>query len=207
MYTSADENFLFSDIQLGKGKPRSARKVTFEVDAVQEELWYRIAPCGGIKSCSNEECTFTASTREHLCPKHPFVPLKAIGRDCPMEFVYVWPDDNSDKRRWLTGICRNGDLKPNNLHNHPLHVATKISSKIIQDIKQKMTEDPTTKTYDIVTGMAQFYGISHTNINYLSLTMCMHTHYYYYYTSFRKRDGLHASCSITGSITGSSKQG
>lgn len=43
-YTSADENFLFSDIQLGKGKPHSARKVTFEVDGVQEELWYRITP-------------------------------------------------------------------------------------------------------------------------------------------------------------------
>ena len=93
-----------------------------------------------------------------------------------MEFMYVWPNDNSDKRRWLTGICRNSDLKQNNLHNHPLHVATKISSKIIQDIKQKMTEDPTTKTHDIVTGMAQFCGISHTNTNYLSLTTCMDRH-------------------------------
>ena len=33
-FTSADENFLFSDIQLGKGKPRSTHKVTFEVDGV-----------------------------------------------------------------------------------------------------------------------------------------------------------------------------
>lgn len=77
-YTSADENFFFSNIQLGKGKPCNARKVTFEVDRTQEELWYRIAPCGGIKSCSNEECTFTTSTREHLCPKHPSMPQKAV---------------------------------------------------------------------------------------------------------------------------------
>ncbi len=37
-YTSTDEHFLFSDIQLRKAKLCNARKVTFDVDGTQEEL-------------------------------------------------------------------------------------------------------------------------------------------------------------------------
>ena len=76
-FTSADEHFHFSDIHLGKGKPRNAHKVMFEVDKVQEELWYRIAPCAGIKSCSVPESTFTASTREHVCPSETLIQVTA----------------------------------------------------------------------------------------------------------------------------------
>ena len=73
LYTSTDEHFLFSDIQLGKGKPRNARKVTFDVDGTQEELWYRIAPCAGAKVCTSG-CSFVASTQELKCPSHPTQP-------------------------------------------------------------------------------------------------------------------------------------
>ena len=158
LYTSTDEHFLFSDIQLGKGKPRNARKVTFDVDGTQEELWYRIAPCAGAKVCTSG-CSFVASTRELKCPLHTNQPLCKVGGDCGVEFVYVWPDDSDDKRRWLSGLSRTGDLHASNLHNHPLHGASKIPSKVIHDICEKVAADPTIKTHDIITGKCIWYAM------------------------------------------------
>ena len=155
-YTSIDEYFLFSDIQLRKGKPRNARKVTFDVNGTQEEMWYRIAPCAGAKICT-ADCSFVTSTRELKCPLHPNQPLCNVGGDCSVEFVYVWPDDHDDKRHWLSGLSRTGDLHASNLHNHPLHGASKIPSKVIHDIREKVAADPTIKTHDIITGKCIWY--------------------------------------------------
>ena len=100
------------------------------VDGNEEELFYRIAPCGGVKRCSIEDCSYTTSVKEQRpCPNHTDVQLTAV-HDCPVEFVYVWPLNNNDKRRWLSGIIRRGDLSPNNLHNHPLHGPTKVPYKV-----------------------------------------------------------------------------
>lgn len=66
-YTQNNEHFLFDDIQISKGAPRN---VKCTVDG-EEFLNYRIAPCGGIKCCSVEECPYTISTAEHhSCPDH-----------------------------------------------------------------------------------------------------------------------------------------
>jgi hypothetical protein len=129
LYTKEDEHFLFTDIQLSKGKPRAARKITVHVDNKEEELFYRIAPCGGVKCCSAEGCSFTICNRDRRpCPKHPESSLVASGA-CPVEFVYVWPACNDDKRRWHSGIVRRDDMKDNDLHNHPLPSATKVPAK------------------------------------------------------------------------------
>lgn len=152
-YSKDDEHFLFNDIQIGKGKLRAARKVTTAVDGIEEELYYRIAPCGGVKRCPVKECTYTVSTKEHRsCPNHAEQKLELVN-ECPVEFVYVWPADEGDKRRWLSGIVRTGDLKSSNLHNHPLNGPTKVPSKVVHDIQHALELDPTLKTHDLITGM------------------------------------------------------
>lgn len=39
-YTKEDEHFLFSDIQISKGKPRAPRKITVSLNGTDEELYY-----------------------------------------------------------------------------------------------------------------------------------------------------------------------
>lgn len=151
-YTKDDEHFLFNDIQIGKGKFRAPRKVAFTVDGNKEELYYRIVPCAGVRKCPVEDCNYTISTREHRpCPDHADQKLE-LAKECPVEFVYVWPADEVDKRRWLTGIVRTGDLASNNLHNHPLNGPVKVPSKVVHDIEHALELDPTITTHDLVTG-------------------------------------------------------
>ena len=47
--------------------------------------------------------------------------------NCPVEFVYLTSNAKDGNRRWIDGLvrCRKGST--NNLHNHPLHGATKIA--------------------------------------------------------------------------------
>ena len=151
-YVKEDEHFLFNDIQIGKGKLRAARKVTITVDGNEEELYYRIAPCGGVKQCPVEDCTYTVSTKEHRpCPHHSEQQLE-LAKECSVESVYVWPADENDKWRCLSVIVRTGDLKSSNLHNHPLNGPTKVPSRIVHDIQHALEMDPTLKTHDIITG-------------------------------------------------------
>lgn len=151
-YTKEDEHFLFNDIQISKGKPRAARKITVSMKGKEEELYYRIAPCGGVKCCFAEDCSFSVSNKElRPCPQHPEAALVQSG-PCPVEFVYAWPTSSDDKRRWHSGIVRRNDMKSNNLHNHPLPGPTKVPAKVVQDIQQAMCLDSSLKTHDILTG-------------------------------------------------------
>lgn len=160
-YTKEDEHFLFNDVQLSKGKVRAARKIAALVDGKEEEIFYRIAPCGGVKCCAIEDCSYSISTREHRpCPEHPETSLVSSG-ECPVEYVYVWPVCSDDKRRWISGIVRRNDMEASNLHNHPLHGPNKVPAKVVHDIQQALTLDPTLKTHDIITGNNYyFYSIT-----------------------------------------------
>jgi len=152
-YTQNDDHFLFNDIQLSKGKLRAPRTVKAYVDGREEFLNYRFAPCRGVKRCSVEDCSYVIPFSERRsCPSHPEAVLLAT-EECPVEFVYVWPADSKDNRRWLSGIVRVGDLKSNNLHNHDVHGPTKIPSKIVEDIQSAVKLDPTLKTHDLMTGI------------------------------------------------------
>lgn len=125
-YVKEDQDFLFNDIQMSKGKPRAPRKVKFSVDGKEEELFYRLAPCSSNKQCCVEDCSYAIPIRENKsCPDHPDANL-IVKKECPVEFVYVWPENKDDKRRWISGITRTGDLRSNNLHNHPLLGPIKI---------------------------------------------------------------------------------
>lgn len=151
-YIKDDEHFLFNNIQIGKGKLRAARKVTISVDGKEENLYHRIAPCGGVKQCPVEGCPYTVSTKEHRpCPNHADQQLESM-KECPVEFVYVWPADDGDKRRWLSGIIQTGDLKSSNLHNLPFNGPSKVPSKVVHDIQRSLELDPTLKTHDLIIG-------------------------------------------------------
>lgn len=66
-----------------------------------------------------------------------------------MEFVYIWPEDGTDNRRWLTGITRSGDLEPDNLHSHP---EMKIPVKVDCDVRRAVIENPHLKPSDLSVG-------------------------------------------------------
>lgn len=107
-YDSKNEHFLFTDIQLSKGRARNPRKVTMNVAGTNEELWYRIIPCGGVKLCAKhlDGCMHVVPLRENTkCLDHPDEKL-IRSEECPVEFAYLWPESPKDKRRWMTGIIR-----------------------------------------------------------------------------------------------------
>ena len=125
--------------------------MTISVDGKEEDV-YQIAPCGGVKQCPVEDCPYTVSTKEHRpCPNHAEQQLEVV-KECPVEFVYVGPADEGDKRQWLSGIIRTGDLKSSNLHNHSLNGPSKVLSKVVHDIQRSLELDPTLKTHDLITG-------------------------------------------------------
>ena len=149
-YEKTDPDFTYADIQLGKGKARNQRQASVSVDGVDEDVIYRIVPCGGVKHCSEESCKYVVSTRETKpCPDHPGKKLNRT-ECCPVEFVYIKPQDPDDNRRWLTGLVRGPQSDAQSLHNHPIHGDTKIPGKIDADIRRAIISNPQLKTKDIV---------------------------------------------------------
>ena len=150
-YELSDPDFMFADIQLGKGKARNQREVKLNVDGNDEQIIYRIVPCGGVKVCSEESCNYVVSTRETKpCPEHKTKKIVRSG-NCPVEFVYLKPVDSNDNRRWLTGLVRR-PTNDQNLHNHPLHGDLKIPGKVDADIRRAVIGNPQLKTKDLVIG-------------------------------------------------------
>ena len=153
-YTSSDPHFLFHDIQLGKDKMRSKRRIKVDIDGLEEEVFYLIAPCKGVKYCGAHEtgCDYVTSTRESRpCENHPQLPL-IRSEPCSVEFVYIWPINEKDPRRWLTGIRRGDEAEDNNLHSHQLHCASKIPMRVQNDIKEAVAKNPHLKPDDLVVG-------------------------------------------------------
>lgn len=148
----ADPDILFTDIQLGKGKARGWRDVkNINIDGIQEDLTYRIVPCGGVKVCPEDNCEHVVPTSEiRPCPSHKTQLVRTS--NCPVEYVYIKPKDPHDNRRWLSGIDRCSDMKDNFLHNHPLHSDAKIPAKVKADITRALLKDPHLTTRDIIAG-------------------------------------------------------
>ena len=154
-YESSDPHFLYSDIQIGKGKARTTRKIQMNIDGKDETVYYRFTPCGGVKRCSmhSEGCSYVVSSGTlKLCSRHPEAVLERTS-ECPVDFFYIWPVDENDNRRWLTGITRSGDLQASDLHNHPHHKESKIPVKVDSDIRRAVLENPNIKSSELLTGM------------------------------------------------------
>ena len=71
---------------------------------------------------------------------------------CPVEFVYIHPKEVSDNRRWISGIVHCQKSPCDNLHNHPLHSASKISQCVRQRISDAVAANTTLTTSDITRG-------------------------------------------------------
>ena len=55
-YIEEKPHFLWEDVQLSKGKLNPDRCITLNVNGKDEPVFYRIAPCNGIKQCSAPDC-------------------------------------------------------------------------------------------------------------------------------------------------------
>ena len=166
-YEITDPHFIFTDIQLGKGKARPKRLIEMNIDGLKENVYYRLVPCAGVKRCGkhSEGCSYVAPTSATKpCSQHPDTPLERSG-ECPVDFFYVWPEKLTDNRRWLTGMVRSGDLQEDNLHNHPLHKEIKIPVKVDTDIRRAVIDNPHLRTSDLLVGMCYIYDCMCTNLN------------------------------------------
>ena len=152
-YDESAEHFLFDDIQLGKGNTRGTRKISTVVGKKEEEVYYKIAPCKGIKKCGESGCSYIISTWENKqCSQYPQAKLESSGF-CPVDFFYVWPANPQDKRRWVGGLVRSDDMKPQNIHNHPTNPPSKIPLKVQSDVRRAISANPHLKTSAIVIGI------------------------------------------------------
>ena len=152
-YTPTDPDFLYKDIQIGKGKARGNRTIKMDVDGAKEKVTYKLVPCNGVKMCLADGCNHVVPTWEiRPCLKHKCQPLtRSTG--CPVEFIYIRPENEADNRRWITGIDRCSGMKSHYLHNHPLHADAKIPEKVKGDIQKAVIKNPGLKTKDIIEGM------------------------------------------------------
>ena len=170
-YEPSDPHFMFSDIQLGKGKARPKRLLQMDVDGKEESMVYRFVPCGGVKKCGTEGCSYVAPTSAvKPCSQHKDTPLVRTG-ECPVIFFYVWPEDIQDNRRWLTGMLHSGDLTADNLHNHPLHSESRIPVKVDSDIRRAIVENPHIKTSELVVG--ELLVVAKFVLHNIFLCVCM----------------------------------
>ena len=56
-YVASKPHFLWDDIQMSKGKLNPDRMVTLNINGIDEEVFYRMAPCNGVKVCSAPVCS------------------------------------------------------------------------------------------------------------------------------------------------------
>ena len=66
-----DPHFIWKDVQLSKGQLNKDRLIKIEINDRNEELYYRSAPCLGVKYCPMEGCKHVVPIRDRRnCPKH-----------------------------------------------------------------------------------------------------------------------------------------
>ena len=151
----SDPHFLWSDIQLSKGVLNKDRMIDVSIGDKTEKLYYRSAPCLGVKTCPEVGCDYVAPIRERRsCKNHPQCKLQRSESACPVEFVYnMYPvEHQTDGRRWIGGIVRNQKSSSSNLHNHPLHGSNKICSLVQDKICNAIQANPSLTPTDISLG-------------------------------------------------------
>ena len=146
-----DPHFVWKDIQLSKGQLNRDRLITVDVGGKKLEVFYRSAPCSGVKYCPHEGCTHLVPIKEkRACPHHNTELQKT--HDCPVEFVYIHPKDSSDGRRWFGGIVRSQKAPTENLHNHKVHGSTKIAQCVKEKINDAIIANPALTPSEIACG-------------------------------------------------------
>ena len=90
-----DPHFIWKDNQLSKGQ--------LNKDHLIEII--RSSPCTSVKLCPISDCSHLVPIRDKRnCPTHNTMLMKTTS--CPLDFVYLYPKDASDGRRWFGGLVR-----------------------------------------------------------------------------------------------------
>ena len=93
------------------------------------------------------------------CSQHPTADLIAT-EGCAVEFVYIFPQNIEDQRRWIGGIIRSSEVVPMlNLHNHPIGCSLnhKLPATVISDITKTLEDNPYLTTRQIQCGQGLGY--------------------------------------------------
>ena len=63
---------------------------------------------------------------------------------CPVEFGYLYPTNYEDNhKQWILGFVCHQKEPTSNIHNHPVHAATKMCSKVKECIAEATSVNPT----------------------------------------------------------------
>jgi len=104
----------------------------------KETLNYWIAQYSGVKKCTECDHVLPNVCSKNNCTVHTSAALEMTG-NCVVEFVYIFPADSTDKRRWIGKIIHS-DLVIScvSLHNHPVHLSLshKLSSMVTSGIQK-----------------------------------------------------------------------
>ena len=140
--SSDNLHFLWNDLQFSKGQLNKDRLIEVDIGGKKEGVYYRSAPCLGVKICLVNGCIHVSPIREKRpCPHHKNKLVKTEG--CPVEFVYIYPQNIQDKRRWVGGFVRCQKEATTNLHNHLQPAATKMAECIRERIHNAVAVNPT----------------------------------------------------------------
>ena len=147
-------HFLWLDLQLSKGPLNKDRCIEVNIGCRKEKVFYRSAPCAGVKVCPVDGCNHVQAIRQkHPCPKHRDSTLKRT-ESCPVEFVYIYPQNYQiDHRRWIGGIVRCQKEATESLHNHPLNGSMVMAKFMKQQIGHAAITNPTLKPSEVARGI------------------------------------------------------
>ena len=169
------EHHLWQDIQLGQAST-SKNAMSVVINGRKESLNYWMARCNGVKKCSKCDHVLPNVCVKNICKSHPGASLETTG-NCAVEFVYVFPANIKDNRRWIGGIIHSDVISPcKNLHNHPvdLSLSHKLSTMVTSAIQKSIDENPYLITCQMACGQgigyrpgsADMAGTSYERLNY-----------------------------------------
>lgn len=154
----SEAHFLWSDIQLSKTST-SRKNATISINGKNEEVTYWISKCKGVKKCNDCDHVVPNSFVKNNCKSHPGADLVQV-QDCPVEFVYVFPQSLQDPRKWIGGIIRSSNVCPQKiLHNHPISpsLSHKLPKKVSVDLEKTIEDNPYLTTRQIASGQGIGY--------------------------------------------------
>jgi hypothetical protein len=93
---------------------------------------------------------------DNPCLNHPGAALRNTSK-CDGSFIYVQPDDQTSKERWLAFMSTANAAAR---HNHPIPIESKMDSKLKLDIDKALEVDPSVTPHAISNG----YGLGYSPI-------------------------------------------
>ena len=112
-----------------------------------------------MKKCGECDHVLPKSYLKNNCSQHPTADLIAT-EGCAVEFVYIFPQNIKDQRRWIGGIIQSSEVVPMlNLHNHPIGCSLnhKLPAKVISDITKTLEDNLYLTTRQIQCGQGLGY--------------------------------------------------